>query len=221
MRKTGILSLEGTRIVGEGSMYDTARIRPPVAESAVPGATAVRVIEQPDVVRVPYAATAQRLQEDGAELIVSNCGLSMGLQSSVQRATGLPTIMSALLLVPLLSRVFGGSVGILSYAAAPLADPLLRSECGWDERVAARVAEVRDCPGWARLEVPEEPLDLDGMRRELLRTLDGLLAEGGLRVLLVECTAMGPFVRDIREATSLPVFDIVDLIDFIRKEPRS
>lgn len=218
-RMIGLLALDGSRVDGPGSMFDPAVIGPAVLPRVVAGATTAAIIADPAALTVGYRAAAEDVVAGGAGLVVSNCGLSMVFQSDVVSATGRPTLMSSLLLLPLLVRVFGGGIGVLTYEAGAMAAPRLRAECGWEDGFDVHVADVRDLPSWRALEGPADvPLDEAAMRDDLLRVTEGLIARGGDRAILVECTAMLPLLDELRARFPVPFFDIAALTDFVGKE---
>ncbi|MCU1439664.1 MAG: hypothetical protein JWP85_661 [Rhodoglobus sp.] len=216
--RVGILSLDGTRVTGAGSMYDEALIAAPVTSMTVPGAFTSVIVSEPEKLIATYRNTAHSLALSGADVVVSNCGISMVYQSAVGAASARPTVMSSLLLLPVLWRVFGGGVGLLTYDTAAMLDPALQRECGWDSDITPVVGDVRSLASWFALEGSvETPLPFESMRRDLLGVVKDVVARGGDRVILIECTAMLPFADDIRRAAKLPVFDVVGLTAFVRE----
>jgi aspartate/glutamate racemase len=214
----GVLALDATRVDGTGSLFDAAMVADPVASCVVAGATTTNIVERPGELAAAFCDGAEKLAQAGASIIVSNCGLSMVFQSQVGARTSLPTVMSSLLLVPILSRIFG-RVGVLTYETGAMAGDGLRAECGWDDELDVQVADVRHLASWASLEGPlSSPLPLSAMREDLVEVAAGLVARGGSRVILIECTAMLPFIDEVRHATGLPVFDITGLIAYVRAE---
>ncbi len=179
-----------------------------IAARIVPGAhTDVVVSEGFDTVREPYVQEGRRLQHEGADVISSNCGFSVVFQDDIAEATGLPTVMSSLLLAPLLARIYSGRIGILTFDASNLDAPR-RSTAGWAADFDLPLADVRQSEHWMRLRNRgPTALDLNVMRQDLVEISQEFVDQYGLKALLIECCAMLPFERDIHEATGLPIFD--------------
>lgn len=214
----GILSLEGTMVTGRGSLYDSQVIPEPRSRIDVAGATTLEVVRRPDTLIPAYRQAANTLVSQGAEMLISNCGLSMTHQSAVVAASAKPTIMSSLLLLPLLWRVFGGGVGLLTYDAGALSSETLRGQCGWTPDIQPIVGDVRGFNSWLSLERGGTgPLPVGQMECDLGGLVDDVVARGGSRVILIECTAMLPYLATIRQRSGVPVFDITALTNFIRK----
>lgn len=213
----GILSLEGTMVTGPGSLYDARLVAEPRIQIEVAGATTIEIVERPDSLIPAYQSAASALVGEGAELLVSNCGLSMTHQSSVAGFAAKPTIMSSLLLLPLLWKIFDGGVGLLTYDAGALSSERLRQECGWTPEIRPVVGEVRGFDSWLSLERGgKAPLPVERMERDLKDLVRDVVSRGGNRVMLVECTAMLPHIAAIRQQAGAPVFDIVTLTNLIR-----
>jgi hypothetical protein len=214
----GILSLEGTMITGRGSLYDTQVIPEPRARIEVAGATTLNVVQRPGTLIPAYRQAANSLVSQGAELLISNCGLSMTHQAAVVEASAKPTIMSSLLLLPLLWRVFGGGVGLLTYDAGALSSEKLRDQCGWSPDIQPVIGEVRGFDSWISLERDASgPLPDARMESDLGDLVSDVVSRGGDRVILVECTAMLPYLATIGRRSRAPVFDVTALTSFIRK----
>lgn len=209
----GVLTLDHTRVDGPGSMFD-ADILGPVDVEIVPGATTVAMVDAPETVGSALVEHALALAERGCALITSNCGLSAGLQDDVVSATALPTALSGLLLAPLLWRVFGGGLGVLTYSA-PAFTQRVRRASGWPDDLGPVLGEVRPLDSWRTLE-GAAPLNTDSMRADLFGVASGVMSRGADRVMLVECTAMLPFLADLRREIELPIFSIFDLVALIR-----
>ncbi|MGI6574879.1 MAG: aspartate/glutamate racemase family protein [bacterium] len=59
-------------------------------------------------------------------------------------------------------------------------------------------------------------LDVDLAREEHIRVARRLVAENpDVGAIVLECTNMPPYARDIQAATGLPVFDIVTLVNMV------
>lgn len=213
----GIMSLDGTLVTGRGSLYDADVVANPRTQTTVAGATTLAIVERPDTLIAAYQSAASTLVGEGAELLVSNCGLSMTHQSAVTDFTTKPTIMSSLLLLPMLWKVFGGGVGLLTYDSGALASERLRRESGWTSDIQPVIGEVRGFDSWLSLERSGSvPLPLEQMEDDLKELVSEVISRGGDRVILVECTAMLPHTSAIRRQANVPVFDVASLTNFIR-----
>jgi hypothetical protein len=165
-----------------------------------------------------YAACARRLN-DGQSLITANCGFAIAYQDEVAAAVHAPVALSSLLLVALLARVYHGSLGVLTYDAAQL-DEGRRAAAGWPEAVPIPVLGVRELPEWAKLEeIEPQSIDPSKLGDQLVHAARAFRDEHHLHSVLLECTAMVPFRRRLREELGVSVFEIVGLVDFLVNRP--
>lgn len=210
----GVLMLEAPYLEVEGALRrpDTWRASP--RYRTVPGATGARVAgpgyrEATDA----YVREADELVSQGATLVTANCGFAVAYQDRVAAAVPVPVVLSSLLLVPLLARVYGAGLGLLTYDVAQL-DAARRAAASWPT-VEIPLADVAGLASWQALANPGAELDVDRMRTELLGVVDAFMARHRPAALLLECTGFSPFIDDIRTHAGVPVYDVVGLVHFV------
>jgi Asp/Glu/hydantoin racemase len=129
-----------------------------------------------------------------------------------------PVLTSSLLLVPLVHRMLapGRRVGILTVNARALGNEHLQG-AGIGSDIPLAVAGLEDEKEFTRVLLDDElELDVDRAREEHVRVTRRLLADHpDVGALVLECTNMPPYARDIQRATGLPVFDIVSLVTLV------
>jgi hypothetical protein len=188
----------------------------PVRYEVLEGIPAARLTkeEEPHAVAALIRA-AERLEQGGAKVILTSCGLFLRYQERLAAAVRVPVATSAVLLLPFLATLLpvGRKVGILTADASTLA-PVLTRDGRFD---AARfiLAGLEDRPTFRHgiLEAsPPFTLDAGALRAEFLDAAGRLLrAEPALGAFLIECTNLSPYTRSLREVSGLPVFDVIDL----------
>lgn len=160
-------------------------------------------------------AAALALEAEGADLIATSCGFLGGLQGRLQAALTVPVIASALVLLPLLSALYGPGrpIGVLTFDARRLAPRHFGS--GRDPEVAI---EGLESGGELFRVISGDLPELDPGRAEA----DALAAAGRLvarhpevPAILLECTNLSPYRAAIARATGRPVHDLNQAIAWL------
>jgi Asp/Glu/hydantoin racemase len=161
---------------------------------------------------------ALQMQEDGVRAIVCGCGLTGTMQSILQSAVEIPVYTSTMLFVNQFchGQIGGKRVGILTVSEDYLVahNRILFKECGVSDKTPVAIAGMEESAyvdGWAALYSMD--YDYESAAKCLLEEACRLKARhpdiGGF---LLECTEMPVFSDALREATSLPVWDAVDMV---------
>lgn len=181
----------------------------------VPGARGTIVVG-PDyrAVASAYVASAAAVDAEEIELITANCGFAIAYQDDVAAAVKAPVALSSLLLVPMLFRVYGRRLGVVTFDAGQLDEPR-RHAAGWPA-TGPPVVDVQGSAAWRRLASDGQPkLNLSKLRDDLLGAVAPFAQRHRLQALLLECTAMSPFRSDLADRTGARVFDLIGLLEFL------
>ena len=165
-------------------------------------------------------AAARQLAAEGVRAITSNCGFFGLWQRAVADAVSVPVFMSSLLLVPFIRSLIGSdrTVGVVVANSAGVTDELLAA-VGIDGTDAPAFAGLESFPHFASVVLQESgKLDTDAMCDEVTRACSELLIDHPeVGALLLECSDLPVYAHAVREATGVPVFDWVALIDFVER----
>ena len=190
----------------------------PVHYRVVRGAT-------PDnVVRGDAGSLAEEFIEAGRDLvamgcdgITTNCGFLALIQDRLREALGVPVATSSLMQVPMVQALLppGRRVGILTISAASLS-PAHLTAAGADHDTPIVGTDGGRCFSNAILsDLPE--IDVEDCRLDLLDAAAGLTRQHpDVGAIVLECTNMVPFARDIREATGLSVFSAYSFVSWFQ-----
>ncbi len=217
--RVGILHLETRFPRIPGDMVNATTFPFPVLFRQVKGASVERVVrEQDPALLSPFLEGARALQQDGVAAITTNCGFLAMFQREMAAAVTVPVLTSSLLLVPLVHRMLapGRAVGILSVNAATLGARQLQG-AGITPDIPLAVYGLETEEEFSRVLLGDLPrLDVDKARAEHVRVAKRMVAEHPeVGAIVLECTNMPPYARDIQAATGLPVFDIVSLVRWL------
>jgi hypothetical protein len=143
-------------------------------------------------------------------------------QEAMADAVSIPVFSSSLLQVPLVSMLLGKKqkVGIITFSSLELTDEHLR-RAGIDETVPIAVYGLERLPperawhgekGITELK-PEKRLKQ--IEDRLVYAADQLISENpDVGAIVLECTNLPPGAAAIQEATGLPVFDVITLLNW-------
>ena len=215
----GILMLD-TRFQRFNGDIGNARTWPfPVQYRVVRDATPNRVTrpEGPDMLDA-FKAAADEMIDAGVDGITTTCGFLALYQRELAEHCSVPVATSALLQVPMVARILpkGKRPAILTFSAESLTSRHLEA-VGADDRDphlrhASRVrVPARDTRGRCVRAVCH-------LRREVLETAERTVrADASIGALVLECTNLAPYSRDIGRLTGLPVFDVVTLVHWFHR----
>lgn len=204
---------------GPGDIGHRASWPFPVLYRTIAGASARRVVYQPDEALLPaFIAGGEALVGAGARLITTSCGFLALHQRALAAALPVPVATSALLQVPWVAALLGPDrrVGVLTASRAALSAQHLRAVgVATDTPIAGFDADshfhrvIVDGQG-ARLDRPRVEREIVGLARQLQRDHPGLGA------IVLECTNLPPWSAAVQQATGLPVYDIRSLVIALR-----
>jgi hypothetical protein len=185
----------------------------------VPGADILRGAAPPERYTEVIVAAARQLEAEGVRAITSNCGFFGLWQRAVADAVAVPVFMSSLLLVPFIRSLIGSErkVGVVVANSRGVTDELLTAVgiAGDD----ASFVGMESFPHFASVVLQESgKLDTDAMYDEVTQACRDLLIDHpDVGALLLECSDLPVYAHAVHEATGIPVFDWVTLIDFVER----
>jgi Asp/Glu/hydantoin racemase len=214
----GILMLEARFPRIPGDMGNALTWPFPVLYHVVPGASPDLVVRRGAAGMLgPFIEGGRALIRQGAEAVTTNCGFLALFQAELAQALAVPVATSALMQVPMVQALLppGRRVGVLTVSAASLGpEHLAKAGCPADTPVVGTEGGAE----FSRVLLENEPaLDLEAARADLAaagRRLVERHPEVGAIVL--ECTNMPPYARDVRAVTGLPVFSMVDYVCWLQ-----
>jgi hypothetical protein len=159
---------------------------------------------------------AERLERDGADIIITNCGYSIAYQAAVQSQVRVPAALSSLMLLPLLNalRSPGKKIGLLTFDAVKLTEAHLRAAWPAFDAKAVVIGGLEGTQTWKDMARDDAIYEVDQIKLGITNVVNGLLVSD-LQFLLVECAALCAFVPYLKSIVQVPVFDIVSLARFL------
>jgi hypothetical protein len=158
-----------------------------------------------------FVHTLRELESAGAAAITTSCGFLVLMQEQLQAQAGVPVVTSSLLLLPRLLES-SGRVGVLTVSAKHLGDEFLAAAGVAPARMHDVVVEGVDPDGeFAQVFVGNRAtMDFARVRREVVEAAKRLHARApDITDVVLECTNMPPYVRDIEDATKLRCWSLL------------
>src|SRR5215468_10904702 len=127
--KIGIMLLETTPDRLEGSLAHPDTFGGAVKHDTLKGIWVEQILSASPANTPSFLAAARRLEEDGADVLITNCGYSIVYQAAVQQNVKIPAALSSLMLLPLLDRLRAPvkKIGLLTYDAVKLTEAHLQA----------------------------------------------------------------------------------------------
>jgi len=164
---------------------------------------------------------AKELEEEGVRAIVTGCGITGTMQRELSNSVNIPVFTSTILFVPLIFRTLkkGQKVGILTVSAELLIrwDNMLLRECGVDESILIVISGMSESDycetWWSQL---NQDFDKKKVEEAIVKVALRMISEEPeIGAIVCECTEMSLYSKAIRNATGLPVFDAVDMVNYV------
>ena len=139
-------------------------------------------------------------------------------QDELVRHVGLPIFMSSLLQIPFMERLIKPTekIGIITANSKSLDETVLRPcGAGLGEKLVIRGLE--DCPRFAAA-IIEEVADLNKqeVESEVVSVAAQMVADvPEIKLLLLECSVLAPYGPAVQQATGLPIFDYITMINYV------
>lgn len=217
----GILQLDCSLPFIPGDVDNASTYRYPVIYRAIPGLSTASCLRGAPEMTEAVVAAARDFETQGVRVISSDCGFMLQFQSAVREAVRIPVALSPLLQLPVIAASVAATrpiaivtadsgnltVDFLARAGLPIpANPLV-------------IRGLQDQPEF-RSAVFDEKGTLDAARveAEVVAVAQDIAREHpGLGAILLECSMLPPYASAVQQATGVPVFDFVTMIDQFHK----
>jgi Asp/Glu/hydantoin racemase len=212
----GILTLDTQFPRIPGDIGNASTFNFPVRLSVVKDATIPRVVKRTDFALLkPFIEAAKELEAEGVRAITTSCGFLSIFQDELASAVKVPVITSSLLLVPMVHRMLGKGerVGVITANSDTLSEEHLRG-AGIDPGTI-RVTGLQKMPEFSKIDNDELEFDPSIVEKEVVQAATYLQKFGDVRAIVLECANLPPYSKAVYEATKLPVFDIIHVVNMV------
>jgi hypothetical protein len=161
-------------------------------------------------------AAARDLAANGVRAVTGDCGFMALHQQRLQQDLGLPVCLSSLLQIPFIRHLIpaGTGIGIVTADSRSLS-PAFLEQIKIPPGPDLLIQGMETCTEFASAVLEEKgTLDADEIQKEV--TVAALtLKDRGAGAILLECSVLPPYARAVHQATGLPVFDYITMINYV------
>lgn len=226
--KIGLLRWEAATVpnairqIGQlkGSCGNPDSFEHPVLVRHVKGTNAETIVLHPSQEALDaMVAEMESLISEGITAIATSCGFNAIHQKKLANAVNVPVFSSSLMQIPFVWRMLKEEQAICVITAR--AKSLTKdhfNNVGVAEEIPVHVKGVEDYPEWSKLLSSDLDIevDLDLLEKEIVSlSLKAIKDHPEIGAFVIECTDIPPFTNAIREATKLPVFDFVTMVNYV------
>lgn len=160
-------------------------------------------------------AGAERLMSKGVGAIVGACGSFGYYQKAVAARASVPTYLSIMTQVPFLLQGLGeAKLGVICASNTSM-NARMYDQCGIADPTRLVIAQMKGRPAFNTF-LAGESVDMTALRAETLEAAQDILQSSpDVQAVLLQCSDLPPFGRDIQASTALPVFDASLLISWL------
>lgn len=189
----------------------------PVRYKVVKGASPQRVVKAADPTLLqPFVQAAQELEQEGVKAIATSCGFLAIFQKELANSVNIPVLSSSLMQIKFAYSIINEKqkVGVLTARAQSLTERHFKGVGVQD--IPKVIRGMEDAEEFTKVFIESQQfIDLNKCRQEMVEGAKKLLADhSSIGAIVLECTNMPPFAKDIQAAVNLPVFDITTLINY-------
>jgi hypothetical protein len=212
----GILLLDSVIPFIPGDVANATTYDFPVRFKKVPGFSVARAIGKDDSVYDDLLAAARDLAANGVRAVTGDCGFMALHQQRLQQDLGLPVCLSSLLQIPFIRHLVpaGTGIGIVTADNRSLTPDFFEA-IGIPFGPDLLIHGMESCPEFASAVLDEKgTLEADKIREEMVATAQAVSAQN-ISAILLECSVLPPYARAVHNATGLPVFDYITMINYV------
>jgi aspartate/glutamate racemase len=217
----GVLCAEWNIPFVPGDLNNATTFDFPVRYLTVDGARGASVLtgDAADYAAI-FVRAAKALEAEGVRAITGNCGYMAAYQEAVAASVSVPVFMSSLLQAPMLTAMLGRQqhLAVLVASQAGITDAVLRG-AGVRDRERLVVLGLDGKAHFNEVVIQEcGVLDTGRLRAEVVGTaVEAVRADPTIGAILLECSDLPPYAKDVHEATNLPVFDWASFIRYVHE----
>ena len=212
----GILLLDSVIPFIPGDVANATTYDYPVRFKKVPGFTVARAVGKDETVYADLLTAARDLAANGARAVTGDCGFMAIHQQRLQNDLGLPVFLSSLLQIPFIRHLVpaGTGIGIITASGRNLT-PAFFSDIGIPFGPDLLIHGMEAFPEFAAAVMEEKgSLDAEKIEQETVAAARTLYKKHAGAILL-ECSVLPPYARAVHQATGLPVFDYITMINYV------
>ena len=215
--KIGILTLETSIPRPPGDAGNATTFDFPVVYKLIKGATRDRIlITQDPALLGSFIEGARELAAQGCAAITTTCGFLAMFQKELAAAVDVPVFTSTLMQIPLVYRMLrpGQKIGLVCGAIKTMHDGILDAVGAGDLPLV--IGDMLGQHEYEHGRLVAKEMDVEKAAAEVAAVGRKMLAEEpSIGAFVMESACLPPYSKALRDATGLPVFDFVTLINWV------
>ncbi len=214
----GILCLESYFPKMRGHLRNPRTYNFPTVTKVLKGLDIPKLLFNPSKEMItPLIQAAQELEKEGVKAITGSCGFMALFQKEIAESVNIPVFMSSLLQLPLIRIMHGekANIGILTASKKALGSKHLEA-CSVDYDSVFIEGMEGNPEFWETvIEGKRFDFNLPLLEKEIVGTALCFINDKKLDALLLECTDLPPFAKQIQQKSHVPVYDINSLMQLV------
>jgi len=213
-----MLNTNFPRIMGDIGNADSFDF--PVCYEKVSSAEVSKIVTSEGVsndIKKDIFNTIKSLENNNVDLIVTTCGFLGEMQNELKLCTDIPILTSSLLTLPFARNFLNKStdkIGVLTFDSSKLNEKHFGGHYD-NDIIISDIPKNGELYKTIKNDFPT--LNVNEAKKEVVQSsLDLIKNNPEIKVIILECTNLSPYIEDIKLATGLPVFDIIQAINWFK-----
>ena len=215
----GILLLDAHAPFIPGDVGNACTYNYPVLYKVVPGLTTSLILKGAPELTERVVKAARELEEQGVRGISSDCGFFLQFQDVVRNSVNIPVALSSLLQLPFIAQTIKPTrpIGVITADSGNLTMDFL-ANAGISVENPLIIRGLQNEPEFKTAALEEkDTLDSDLFTKEVLNAAHEMLKDNSdIGLILLECSLLPPYSKAVQDATGLPVYDFITMIDYMQ-----
>lgn len=233
----GILLLDSPVPFIPGDVANATSYPFPVRFKKVAGFTVERALAKDPGIYPALLAAARELTDNGVRIVTGDCGFMALHQRKLKEDLQMPVCLSSLFQIPFIRHTLPRhkKIGIITASGKSLTSGFLEEIGIHTDPGIARppapapgpgdsgaalgdlaVMGLETCPEFSSAALEEKgTLDADLIRQEVVQAATELCRWHDIGAILLECSLLPPYAAAVHDATYLPVYDYMTMINYL------
>lgn len=213
----GILTIDARYPMWPGNVANATTFQFPVLYQVLRGVSAERIMCGDPTLLDLVLAGGRELVRQGVRAVVGACGSFAYFQKQTAAALPVPTFLSSMLQVPLISQSLKPEqkIGVIAASCAAITQAVF-DQCEITDPSRLVITEACVLPEFEKLLGCRGRFSNEQVEREVVGLAADLVQRNPeIGAILLQCSDLPPYAAAIQSRVQLPVFDMTTLIEWV------